>query len=222
MGIKDYLMYDGYSYRFTPIKNKIGSTDAGKVDALELYEKMKGVYKWDAVKRTDYFVDYQNIYTFLGVLSQRQLFLTVANALIDAGEPEKAVEMLDLCQENCPRENFPLESIPLGFTGNDYMVAQMIEDYYYLGEASKARELAAAMGEELMITAGFYLEWGRLGEAEFEAASRVLLYIADVCKQYGDKDLSDAMVDGLEAMIHKVAGTSGYALEREDTLEVAK
>ena len=222
VGIKDYLMYDGYSYRFTPIKNKIGSTDAGKVDALELYEKMKGVYKWDAVKRTDYFVDYQNIYTFLGVLSQRQLFLTVANALIDAGEPEKAVEMLDLCQENCPRENFPLESIPLGFTGNDYMVAQMIEDYYYLGEASKARELAAAMGEELMITAGFYLEWGRLGEAEFEAASRVLLYIADVCKQYGDKDLSDAMVDGLEAMIHKVAGTSGYALEREDTLEVAK
>ena len=220
VGIKDYLMYDGYSYRFTPIKNKIGSTDAGKVDALELYDKMKTVYKWDALKRTDYFVDYQNIYTFLGVLSQRQLFLTVANALIDAGEPDKAVEMLDLCQENFPEENFPLETIPLGFTGNDYMVAQIIEDYYYLAEDEKARSLATRMGEELLITAGFYLEWGRLGEAEFEAASRVLLYIADVCKQYGDKDLADAMIDGLEAMIHHLAGTD-YALERDDTLNVA-
>ena len=221
VGIKDYLMYDGYSYRFTPIKNKIGSTDAGKVDALELYEKMKTVYKWDALKRTDYFVDYQNIYTFLGVLSQRQLFLTVANALIDAGEPDKAVEMLDLCQENFPEENFPLETIPLGFTGNDYMVAQIIEDYYYLAEDEKARSLATRMGEELLITAGFYLEWGRLGEAEFEAASRVLLYIADVCKQYGDKDLADAMIDGLEALIHHLAGTD-YALERDDTLNVAE
>ena len=91
----------------------------------------------------------------------------------------------------------------------------------YLGEDEKARSLATRMGEELMITAGFYLEWGRLGEAEFEAASRVLLYIADVCKQYGDKALADAMIDGLEAMIHHLAGTD-YALERDDTLNVAE
>ena len=219
IGIKEYLLYDGFSYRFTPLKNKIASTDAGKVDALELYGKMKNTYKWDALKRTDYFVDYQNMYTFLGVLSQRQLFLTVANALIDAGETEKAVEMQDMCQEVFPEQNFPLESIPVGFTGNDYMVAQMIENYYYLGEAGKARPLATRMGEELLKTAGFYLEWGRLGDAEFETASRVLLYIADVCKQYGDKELGDAMIDSLEDIIHTASGTA-YSLEREDSLKV--
>ena len=220
VGVKDYLLYDGFSYRFTPIKNKISSTDAGKVDALELYGKMKNLYKWDALKRTDYFVDYQNMYTFLGVLSQRQLFVTVANALIDEGENEKAVEMLDMCQEVFPEQNFPLETIPVGFSGNDYMVAQMIENYYYLGEADKARPLASRMGEELLKTAGFYLEWGRLGDSEFETASRVLLYIADLCKQYGDKELGDAMIDSLEDILHAATGTE-YALEREDSLEVA-
>ena len=212
-------MYDGFSYRFTPIKNKISSTDAGLVDALELYGKMKNTYKWDALKRTDYFVDYQNLYTFLGVLSQRQLFLTVSNALIDAGENDKAVEMLDMCQEVFPEQNFPLESIPIGFSGNDYMVAQMVENYYYLGEAQKASALASRMGEELLKTVGFYLEWGRLGDAEFETASRVLLYIADVCKQYGDTDLGNAMVDALEDILHAATG-SAYSLEREDSLKV--
>ena len=221
VGIKDYLMYDGFSYRFTPIRNKISSTDAGKVDALALYERMKKDYKFDAIKRTDYFVDYQNMYTFLGVLSQRQMFVTVANALIDAGEAEKAVEILDMCQEVFPEQNFPLESIPLGFSGNDYMVAQMAENYYYLGETQKARELSTRMGEELLKTARFFLEWGSLGQAEFETASRVLLYMADVCKQYGDKDLGNAMIDSLEAFLHAATG-SRYGIERDDSLEVVK
>ena len=221
IGIKDYMMHDGFSYRFTPIRNKITSSDAGKVDALGLYDKMKNLYTWDALKRTDYFADYQNQYTFLGVLGQRQLFVTVANALIDIEEDDKALEIMDMLQENFPESQFPLESIPLGFSGNDYMVAQIIENYYFLGAADKARPLATRMGASLLETCGFYLEWGSLGSTEFETASRVLLYIADVCKQYGDKELGGAMVDSLEAIIHNATGTTPYQMERdEDSLKV--
>ena len=220
IGIKDYLMYDGFSYRFTPIRNKMTSTDAGLVDALELYEKMKTVYKWDALKRTDWFVDYQNLYTFLGVLSQRQLFVTVANALMDAGEPEKALEMQDMCQEVFPEKNFPLESICVGFSGNDYMVAQMIENYYHLGAADKGRDLAVRFATGLLDTSAFYLGWGSLGSAEFETASRLLLYVADVCKDYGDKELGDEMLSQLEDLLHAASG-SAYDIEgQEDTLKV--
>ncbi len=201
IGLKEYLMHDGFSYRFTPIKNKIGTTDAGKVDALALYKRFKEVYKWDAVRRTDYFADYQNYYTFLGVLSQRQLFLTLSNALVDAGEKEKALEVLDMCQENFPESQFPLESIPLGFAANDYMVAQMIENYYYLGAADKAASLTSRFAQQLLETAAFYFEWGHLGSSEFETSTRVILYIADVCKQYDDTGLSDAILDKLEEII---------------------
>ena len=220
IGIKDYLMYDGFSYRFTPIRNKVSSTDAGKVDALDLYNKMKTLYKWDAIKRTDWFVDYQNLYTFLGVLSQRQLFVTVANALIDAGEREKAIEIQDMCQECFPEQNFPLETISAGFSGNDYMVAQMIENYYHLGQPEKARDMAARLADQLLETASFYLEWGNLGNSEFESASRILLYVADLCKDYGDTDLSNAMLSNLKQLLELVSGPD-YDLETgEDTLEV--
>ena len=201
VGIKDYLMFDGFSYRFTPIKNKISSTDAGKVDAIQLYNDFKTKYKWDAIKRTAWFVDYQNHYTFLGVLGQRQIYLTVANALIDEGEDEKAIEIMDLCQENFPEENFPLESISLGFAGNDYMVAQLIENYYYLGAQDKAHELAVKMTDDLMEAACYYIKWGSLGMSEFEQAGRVLLYIADVCKQYGDTDLSESLTSTFDALL---------------------
>lgn len=221
IGIKDYLLYDGFSYRFTPLKNKLSSTDAGKVDALELYDKMKNTFKWDALKRDGWFVDYQNYYTFLGVLNQRQLYLTVANALIDAGEHEKALEILDLCQENVPESNFPLETISIGFSGNDYMVLQMIENYYHLGANEKARDLALRFGEQLFRTSAFYLDWGKLGMNDFETASHLLMYMADVCDQYGDSAISDAFVGSLEDLLHAASG-SPVSLEKteKDTLSI--
>ena len=213
IGIKDYLMYEGYSCKITPIKNKVGTTDAGKVDALELYRKMNEDYSWKAMSSKGWFVDYQNMYTFLGVMSQRQLFLTTANALIDAGEPEKALEMLDKLQVCFPEENFPLETISVGFSGNDYMVAQLIENYYYLAASGLLSEDAAAaakasalglaerFGDQLLDCAGFYLQWGNYGSGEFETAGRVLLYLADVCKQYGDEDLSKSLEDQFTGML---------------------
>ena len=146
--------------------------------------------------------------------------MTVANALMDAGEPEKALEMQDMCQEVFPEKNFPLESICVGFSGNDYMVAQMIENYYHLGAADKARDLAVRFATGLLDTSAFYLGWGSLGSAEFETASRLLLYVADVCKDYGDKELGDEMLSQLEDLLHAASG-SAYDIEgQEDTLKV--
>ena len=222
IGIKDYLMYDGFSYRFTPIRNKISSTDAGKVDALALYDMMKNRYKWDALKRTDWFVDYQNMYTFMGVLSQRQLFLTVANALIDIEEDEKALEIMDMCQECVPEENFPLETLSLGFSGNDYMVAQMVENYYFLGASDKARDLAVRMIGQLSDTAAFFLEFGDYGGSTFDTAGRLILYIADVMEQYGDKELANQAVSQFERMLHIAVGSASAESQTEPELSVAE
>ena len=170
-------------------------------------------YKWDALSSRGWFVDYQNMYTFLGVMSQRQLFLTASNAMVDASEGLKAKELLDMCGECFPEENFPLETICLGFAGNDYMVAQMIENYYYLAQSgllpeeaeeealSSARALTGRFGASLMESAAFYLGWGSYGSAELETIGRVILYVADVCKQYGDTALSEELSGGFEDLI---------------------
>ena len=214
VGIKDYLMFDGFSYRFVPIKNKITATDAGKVDAMDLYRKFTdGTFKWDALSREDYFVDYQNIYTFMGVLSQRQLYLTVANALIDIYEDDKAIEILDLCQERVPESQFPLETIPLGFVSNDYMVVQMAENYYYLGEKEKGRDLAVRMCDELMTTCAFYLRFLVAGQSSFESAAKALMYMADVMDKYGDSALADQYLQKLNMLVRAASGS--YRAEDE-------
>jgi tetratricopeptide (TPR) repeat protein len=151
-------MYEGFSYKFVPIKSRMSRYDIGFSDPYDLYHKMKNVYKWDALKRTDYFVDYHNLYTFCGVLSQRQIFVNVANELIEVEEYDKAVEILDMCQECVPEEKFPYEMIYMGFS-NEYDVLKMVETYYNLGERQKAEAILYKFVDRLKESREFFRQF---------------------------------------------------------------
>ena len=201
VGLRNYLMFEGFSYKFTPIRNSIKSTDVGKVNPLHLYDMIKNVYQWDALRSSGWFVDYQNYYTFLGVLSQRSIYANAVGALMKAGENEKALELLDLCQENVPESNFPLETISIGFTTNDYMVVQMIEDYYKLGAEEKGREMALRMSNQLLQTAAFYLDFYEYAKDDFETCSQYLGHLMQTLEDCGDKDLADRIEDSFRSLL---------------------
>ena len=220
IGIKDYLMYEGYSCKLIPFKNKIQTGEAGLVDTDHLYKLMTENFKWDAISRTDYFVDYQNLYTHLGVMSLRNLFVTAANAFIDAEEPERAKEMLDKCQEYVKAESYPLESIILGFSSNDFSVIEMITDYYLLGEVDKARDLALSLFNGLIETAGFYLEFYEYSKSDFELCGNYIYYLQDALTRAGDKELAQKMDSNFNALLDYVLG-KGPAADPEQKLEVA-
>ena len=200
VGIKEYLMYEGFSYKFVPVKNKMKSTDIGFADPEDLYYKIKNVYKWDALKRTDYFVDYQNLYTFCGVLSQRQLFVNVAKEMMKIGDTARAVEMLDMCQECVPEENFPLDMTYLGFS-NEYMVLDMIQLYYEAGENEKARVLSDKMTEELMVSMVFFMENYDYAKREMETCYVALSDIADMADYYGDTELASIIEKYFDSLL---------------------
>ena len=200
IGIKEYLMYDGYSYRFVPVKNKMKSTEIGFADAEDLYDKMKNVYTWDALKRTDYFVDYQHFYTFCGVLSQRNLFVNAAKEMLKVGDKERAVELLDMCQVCVPEENFPLDMTYLGFS-NEYMVIDMIETYYTAGENEKAMDLARRFMDEIFVSTDFFLNYYDIAQNEFESCFNCISYIADLTDYYGDTEYANEIRDKFNALL---------------------
>ena len=200
IGIKEYLMYDGFSYRFVPIRNKMKSTAIGFADPEDLYNKMKNVYSWDALKRTDYFVDYQNFYTFCGVLSQRLLFVNVAKEMLKIGDKERAVEMLDMCQECVPEANFPLDITYMGFS-NEYMVADMIATYYMADQPEKALELAERFSDQLFESLYFFLQYYDFAKREFESCYNNLQYIAELAEHHGHKELSDSINARFESLM---------------------
>ena len=200
IGIKEYLMYEGFSYKFVPIKNKMKSTEIGFADPEDLYYKMKNVYSWDALKRTDYFVDYQNYYTFCGVLSQRNLFVNAAKEMLKINDRERAVELLDMCQECVPQENYPLDLTYLGFS-NEYMVIDMIETYYAAGAPEKALDLAKRFMEEIFVSSEFFLQYYDFAKREFDSCYNCISYVADVCDHYGDKAYAKEIRDRFNAML---------------------
>ena len=157
----------------------------------------------------------------MGVLSQRQMYLNAGNALIDAGEDDKALEMLDLCQENVPEENYPLETIPLGFSGNDYMVCEMVDLYYKLGEPDKARELAIELFNNLLVSSRFYLEFYDYAQSDFELCGQYVYYLQDIVNSAGDKELAGQIGKNFEALMDFVNGGSG-SVDEADSLTVGE
>lgn len=206
IGLKDYLMYEGFSSKLVPFKNRIGTIDVGLVDVDGLYDKMMNVYCWDALKRKDYDVDYQNYYTFLGVLPQRELFVSTANALLKAGDTERALKVLDKCQESLPDDVWPLESVPIGFTTNDYMVVSMIGCYFRAGAPEKAVELGTKLGNDLLASAAFYLEFYDYASQDFETVCQFIYYLVDELEKGGDKKVSKNLQDSLLAMLKAASG----------------
>ena len=189
VGMKEYLLYDGFSFRFVPIKNSTKSTDIGLSDPDDLYHKMTEVFTWDALKRTDWLVDYQNYYTFCGVMSQRLLFVNAAKEMLKVGDKDRALELLNRCQECVPRENFPLDMSWMGFS-NELMVLEMISLYYYSGDADSARALAADFSEELISASVFYAEFYDYCKREFDSERMVIASLVDMLIEEGDGELA--------------------------------
>ena len=201
IGLKDYLMYESFSSKFVPIRNKITTSGLGKVDIKELEYQMDSVFKWDALKRKDYFVDYQNLYTFLGVLPQRDLFLNAANQFIAAGKKDKAIAILDKCQESVPAASYPLETICLGFYQNDISVIGMVEAYMKAGAIDKGKKLGDEMSAELIKSIRFYIEYYDMGKDEFELCCNCLYYLADTYKKFDDTKSAEELINSLEKII---------------------
>ena len=120
------------------------------------------------------------------------------------GKNEWAVEMLDKGTDAMRR--FPLESIPLGMSTNDYIVIGMIDAYYKLGETDKARALAGQMGADLLASSRFYLEFFEYGKNEFDICGSYVYFLADVMKDGGDQDMSDKLTESFSKLIDWAAG----------------
>ena len=134
------------------------------------------------------------------MLSQRLLFVNVAKEMLKIGDKERAVEMLDMCQECVPEANFPLDITYMGFS-NEYMVADMIETYYKADQPEKALELAERFSDQLFDSLYFFLQYYDFAKREFESCYNNLQYIAELAEHYGHKELSDSINGRFESLM---------------------
>ena len=149
IGIQDYLQFDGFTYKFVPIKSRTSFTSVEQVDTDAMYDRIMNGYRLDSFSK-DFFVDYQNLSTFNGVAAMRFMFVQTAIALYDKGETDKALQVLDRMQEVYPDRNFPLNTSAATMYNNEQMVLQAIDLYFKCGEKDKGLAMADRFMEETM------------------------------------------------------------------------
>jgi hypothetical protein len=159
-------------------------------------------FKFDAVSSGDYFIDYQNMYTNMGVMSIPNLFLTSADFYLQLGQKERVKALLDkYCQV---MRNYPMEAIPIGLSGADISAIGIMEDYLKIGCEDDARKLASSYAREILDASAFYLEFYKYAKSEFEQCNSFVHYFANRLRQNGITDIADRVEKNLNDMIDAV------------------
>ena len=203
IGIKDYLQYDGFSYKFVPIKSKTTSVEVGQIAVNQMYDRIMNKYKWESLSDTTIHIDYQNLYTFNGVLSHRNMFVQTAEALIKNGEKTKAVKVLDKMQEVMLPQNFPLNS-NIVYSLNEFMVIQAINLYFQTGEDEKAIKLAKEFNEETLKAVRLFIKpymGGFMSKTDLDNTLNQMYYLLDVLQNNDSKELAKEIETELREII---------------------
>lgn len=152
LGLIDYLQFDGYAYRFVPIRTPVKSMrEVGRIDPDYAAPLLRDTFRYgnlaDPRVNADYFVQYN-----LNASHARSSFASVAKALLEQNRVDEAVELLDLGLERLPTSQ-------IRFTfDNTY---PFLEAYYAAGAlgASEATQKGDALLLEYAHTLIEYIEY---------------------------------------------------------------
>ncbi len=154
LGLEPYYQADGMAYKLVPIRTPQESILVmGRIDADKMYDIVMNRFTWGRMNEPDVHLDYYSIRT-LSVIRFRNMHTRLALALLEQGDREKAVEVLDRCMEVAPHNVLPFDQYIAGLTfptrnGQTIHHEGIIEAYYMCGEKEKARQLMAEYSEIL-------------------------------------------------------------------------
>ncbi len=162
--MKEYLQLEGLVYKLVPIRTPMNPNNPyqmGRVDAEKMYEVVK---KWDWGN-----ADSPNIYhdpeTRKNSISFRSNISRLAEALIDQGQSEKAIEVLDLAMDKMPLESFGYYSLLTPF----------VEAYYSAGAQAKAQILMQQLSKGYREYMNYYA--GVSLDDQYSMSQELLAYV---------------------------------------------
>lgn len=188
IGIRDYLAYDGFAYKFVPIKSRPTQIEPDYADADRLYHRVMEEYRWESLCADDIHIDYQNLSTFPGLV--RPVFTQTAAALFDQGKKEECIAVLDRMQQVMRTDYFPLNTAAIP-SYNEYAVLNAIGLYYLCGETEKARTLADAFADETALAIRLFsreFHGSFLSFSDLQASVDYYYQLMDTVSYYGDRD----------------------------------
>ncbi|MCK5137568.1 MAG: DUF2723 domain-containing protein [Bacteroidales bacterium] len=161
LGLEQFYRVEGLAYRVVPVKTPYESILAmGDVDTDTLYHRLINTFEWGRMNQEDVQLDYYTIRT-LSVIRFRSLHTRLALRLLEEGEKEKALEVLDHCMELAPANVLPFDQYITGITmpdreGGIIHHEGIIEVYYLCGEMEKGNRILSEHYKTLVREYNYY------------------------------------------------------------------
>jgi len=146
--MKDYLQLDGLVYKLVPIKTPIDPNNPyqmGRIDANRMYDIVM-TWDWGNSDSPDIYHDPE---TRKNSISFRSNITRLANTLIQEGQKEKAITVLDLAMEKMPIQSFGYYSL----------ITPIASAYYRAGATEKASQIVQEIAAGYQDYMRYYAQW---------------------------------------------------------------
>ncbi len=187
LGLIDYLQYDGFAYRLVPIKTPYETNwTTGRIDVDYLYDKLMNCFRYGNVKDPSVYVDNFSRYNLYSSMI-RLGFSRLADALVERGEKEKAVAVLDRGVEELPFTQLP----------HNYQSLAYIESYYLAGETEKGdallQDYASTLVEYILYCLSFPENKLPLVSSALDERYQLLAQLYYIADNHGRTELAKAL-----------------------------
>jgi len=138
-GLNDYTQLEGFAWRFVPIKTPDRNFFTyGRIDTDILYDNLMNKFHWGRMNAPDVYLDFFTVRT-IAIVRMRSQFNRLAEALLQEGKKDSALNVLDRIMELTPNSKVPY----------DYFTPGTIEGYYKAGATARANQILDEFAEIL-------------------------------------------------------------------------
>lgn len=169
-GLSDYTLQEGIAFRLVPARIKGSDGQPGGVNTAVMYHNVMDKFYWRNLNNPNVYLD-ETCRRL--AMNYRNAFGRLASGLIDEGQKDKAVKVLDYCMEKLPESQLPY----------DYFTLQIAYGYAKAGETKKA----AAIWNRIITLCKENLDYGmhltgNKGEGMESETQQNLLYLQKIAQ----------------------------------------
>ena len=195
VGLNDYLQLEGFAYQVVPIRTEGAPGQPGRVDTRKMHYNVMNRFLFNGWNDPRVYLDENHLRMASNI---RNNLARLASALVEEGELEKAVEVLDKTMEIFPHPRVP----------HNFFSLFLAEAYYRAGEMEKGdaiiRDFSGLNLEELSFFSSLRPALRNRTMSEIQRGLAIYSELTRTLTHYGREELLRELEVEHEAIFQKI------------------
>lgn len=193
-GLEDYFQLEGFGYRVTPVSHSSNDGQYGHVDTDRMYENVTQKFLFNGWNDDRVYLDENHQRMGINI---RNNLTRLATALIEEGDKERALEILDFTMEKLPPSRIP----------HNYFSLFIAEGYYEIEEFDKGDEVIMGLAELNRQELDFFTHNPRLRNYGLQEIQRNMAIYQEIFKtltNFSRKEIADEIDQKYDVIFHRL------------------